>query len=362
MKTLPTGMQAHLDTGATTLCRCWQITRRDGTTLGFTDHDEDLAFGGVTFEAASGFTATAVESSLGLNVDNLDVIGALDSNSLNDTDLARGLFDNAAITIWYVNWQNVSQRIILRAGNLGEVSRGPTAFTAEVRGLAHNLNQVAGRVFQRVCDATLGDLRCGVNLEGSNYKGSGTVAASPDSNRMFTVTGIDNYSNGWFSRGKLTWTSGSNIGQSMEVKVHSAGYIQLWLPMADDVADGDTFDIVAGCEKSFTVCRQKFSNAANFRGFPHMPGNDYVTSYPNSDSANQGGSNRQEGLPYGTYPGTATPFQPPPTDVSDWSPNVDAQIGSIYTVSGDLPDTGSFGGLGEDVGGIGPDDVFNVAR
>ncbi len=361
MKTLPTGMQAHLDTGATTLCRCWQITRSDNVTYGFTDHDEDLAFNSITFEAATGFTATAVDSSLGLNVDNLDVIGALNSSRLNDDDLARGLYDNAAITIWYVNWKDVSQRIILRMGNLGEVSRGPTAFSAEVRGLAHNLNQVGGRVFQRVCDATLGDARCGVNLDSATYKGSGTVAANPDSNRSFFVNGIGSFANGWFSRGKLTWTSGANVGRAMEIKIHSPGHIQLWLPMADDVAAGDGFDVVAGCEKSFTICRQKFSNSENFRGFPHMPGNDYVTSYPNSDSANQGGSNREENRPPGTVPGTGMPPLGSPIDTGPFFPDIDVQSGAVNTVAGDLPDTGSFGGAGN-VGGIGPDDTFKVAR
>ncbi|MBN4046387.1 DUF2163 domain-containing protein [bacterium AH-315-P15] len=360
MKTLPPGMQDHLDTGATTLCRCWQITRTDNVTYGFTDHDEDLTFSSIIFEAATGFTATAVESSLGLNVDNLDVIGALNSSRLNDDDLARGLYDNAAITIWYVNWQDVSQRIILRAGNLGEVSRGPTTFSAEVRGLAHNLNQVAGRVFQRVCDADLGDARCGVDLTSATYKGSGAVA-TPESNRAFAVTGLEGFANGWFSRGKLSWVSGANNGRAMEIKIHSPGRIELWLPMADTVAASDTFDVVAGCEKSFTICRQKFSNTVNFRGFPHMPGNDYVVSYPTSDSHNQGGSKRQESLQFGTLPGSGLPVNGSTTDTGIFSAIPDTTSGSSPTVSGDVPDTGSYGGA-SGVGGIGPDDTFKVAR
>ena len=33
MKTLAPGLQAHLDTGATTLAWCWKITRADGSVL-----------------------------------------------------------------------------------------------------------------------------------------------------------------------------------------------------------------------------------------------------------------------------------------------------------------------------------------
>ncbi|MEG6510088.1 DUF2163 domain-containing protein [Methyloligella sp. 2.7D] len=150
MRVLPAGLQAHLDSGATTLCTCWRLTRNDGTVLGFTDHDHDLSFGGVAYEAAAGFSASEVESSVGLGVDNLDVESVLQSDRLNETDLAAGLFDNALIDIYRVNWQDVDQRVLLRSGSIGEVSRGQHAFSAEVRGLAHELQQEKGRR-GRVC-------------------------------------------------------------------------------------------------------------------------------------------------------------------------------------------------------------------
>ena len=60
MKTLPAALDAHLATGATTLCWCWRLTRRDGIRFGFTDHDRDVVFDGTTFEAAAGFTASEI--------------------------------------------------------------------------------------------------------------------------------------------------------------------------------------------------------------------------------------------------------------------------------------------------------------
>jgi len=47
-----TGVQAHLDTGATTLARAWAVTRADCVVLGFTDHDRYLEFEGIVFLAA----------------------------------------------------------------------------------------------------------------------------------------------------------------------------------------------------------------------------------------------------------------------------------------------------------------------
>jgi uncharacterized phage protein (TIGR02218 family) len=279
MKTLPPGLQAHLDSGATTLAWCWRLIRRDGTALGFTDHDRDIAFGGTTFEAASGFTGTDIRQSVGLSVDNLDVSGALQSERLSEADLAGGLFDDARIEIWRVNWAAAEQRVLMMSGSIGEVRRGETAFTAELRGLSHRLAQARGRSYQYACDARLGDARCGVDLGDPAYSGSGVVAAVGAS-WLFTASGLGSFADGWCDGGLLTWAAGANAGREIEVKrfaqADSAARIELWRSMPGGIAPGDTFTITAGCDKTFATCKAKFANGVNFRGFPHIPGNHYV--------------------------------------------------------------------------------------
>jgi uncharacterized phage protein (TIGR02218 family) len=279
MKTLLPSLQAHLATGTTTLAWCWRIARSDGTRFGFTDHDRDLAFDGTVFEAATGFTATEIRDALGLSVDNLEVSSALKSDRLNEDHLAAGLYDDAAIEIWRVNWADTEQRVLMRAGSLGEVRRSGPAFTAEVRGLAHYLNQPKGRLYQSGCDADLGDIRCGIDLASPAFRGTGTVTAA-SSPRLLTASGLAGYAAGWFTRGLLTFTSGANAGRSQEVKRHTlaagTATLELWQPMAMPIAAGDTFTVTTGCDKQLATCRSKFANAVNFRGFPHMPGPDYV--------------------------------------------------------------------------------------
>lgn len=273
MKNLSPEFAAHVASGTTTLAWCWKLTRRDGATLGFTEHDRDLAFGGVTYEAAGGFTASALESTGGLNVDNLDVTGALSSARLDEGDLAAGLYDNAEIEIWRVNWQDVSGRVLMRKGNLGEVSRSGAGFTAELRGLAHRLNQPVGRLYQYGCDADFCDARCG--LDASDWTAEGAVA-SVSGNREIEAMGLGAYAAGYFTRGKLTFTSGANEGTAMEVKAHEAGKLELWRALPRGIAPGDSFTVTAGCDKQFATCRDRFGNHENFRGFPHMPGSDFV--------------------------------------------------------------------------------------
>jgi uncharacterized phage protein (TIGR02218 family) len=296
MKTLPSGLQAHLDSGATTLAWCWRVIRKDGTVYGFTDHDRDVSFDGTTFEAASGFTGTDIRQSIGLAVDNLDVTGALQSERLNEADLAAGQFDDARIEIWRVNWAETDQRLLMMSGSIGEVRRGESAFTAELRGLSHYLGQKQGRTYQYACDAALGDARCTVDLDDPAYKGSGTVTAT-DAAYLFSASGLDGFAESWFDGGLVTWTSGANEGRAMEVKrftlAGSAAQVELWRSMAGAIAPGDGFTIIAGCDKTFPTCKSKFANGVNFRGFPHIPGNKYIMAYPVSGDPDNDGSSMQ---------------------------------------------------------------------
>jgi uncharacterized phage protein (TIGR02218 family) len=50
---------------------------------------------------------------------------------------------------------------------------------------------------------------------------------------------------------------------------------------------------VAGCDKRAETCRAKFGNFLNFRGFPHIPGEDWVTAYPKDGVIHDGTSLQQ---------------------------------------------------------------------
>lgn len=288
MKDVPSALQAHLDTGATTLCWCWRLTRADGGKLGFTDHDRDITFDGTTFEAAAGFTASEIRDSVGLSVDNLEVTSALSSERLSEADLAAGHYDDARVEIFRVNWEAPDQRILMRAGSLGEVRRAGGAFTAEVRGLAHYLQQPKGRLFQYSCDADLGDARCGVNLDAAGFRGTGTVV-DVLADRRFTASGLGAFEGDWFTRGLVTFTSGAAEGQSIEVKRHvksgATVTLETWSAVRAPLLAAQTFIVTAGCDKRLGTCRAKFANAVNFRGFPHMPGNDFVTMFAKRSGA-----------------------------------------------------------------------------
>jgi len=294
MRAIPSALQAKLDSGITTLCRCWVLTRRDGIKQGFTDHDEDILLDGVVCRAGTGLSASEATAQSGLAVTASEISGALNDDALSENDLAAGLYDAAAVEVWLVDWSDAALRVLLSNGTLGEVRREGAAFAAEVRGLADRLAEQKGRLYTASCSADLGDVHCGIDLTSATFRGTGAIVALTGTS-AFTASGLSDFDDGWFTAGCLVWTSGANSDLAMEVKRHSVDgatvSIELWQAMPQPLAPGDGFTVTAGCDKRFSTCRDRFANSINFRGFPHIPGNDFIVRYPVSgEPGNDGGS------------------------------------------------------------------------
>ena len=218
MKTVPSALVARIESGAARLAHVWLLTRRDDQQLGFTDHDRDLTHDGVTCRAASGWTAGAADAGLGFAPGSASATGGLDSDALTDADIASGLYDGCAIECRRVDWSEPTLFVSLWSGTITRLKRDGAAFTAEIEGPLAALDRVAGRTFGRLCDANLGDGRCGV-----------------------------------------------------------AG---------DHPAFGE------GCDKRASTCSERFDNLLNFRGFPDIPGEDFLTLYPAKGERHDGKSRR----------------------------------------------------------------------
>jgi uncharacterized phage protein (TIGR02218 family) len=179
----------------------------------------------------------------------------------------------------------------MRRGAIGQIRRGRLAFVAEVRSLAHLLNQTVGRTFQATCDAALGDARCGVDLEDPAFKGAGAVIDLLR-DRAFTASGLGAFVAGWFAFGTVEWTSGANAGRRAEVIAHDVtdgiAVVTLLEAPVRPIAQGDALIVRAGCDKRIETCAVKFANFTNFRGFPHIPGQDTVLRYASRDGGHVG--------------------------------------------------------------------------
>lgn len=284
---------AHLAGGTTTTCRCWGVTRTDGAFLGFTDHDRDLSFDGQTYRAATGMSARALQMGTGLSVDNSEAMGALSSASISEADIAAGRFDGAEVLCWMVNWSDPAARMLLFRGNFGEVTRQAGAFSVELRGLTDALNQMGGQVYVRSCTAVLGDARCRFDLDQAGFSFEVPLAGR-DALGRYLFDALPGTEERWFERGRISVVGGSAAGQVGLVKfdqtIDGLRTVELWSKFALDPEPGDLIRLEAGCDKANTTCKLKFNNFLNFRGFPLLPGEDWLTSYPVSSTVNDGGS------------------------------------------------------------------------
>ncbi len=275
MRTLSPGLAAHVAGEATTLCRCWSLTRRDGAVLGFTDHDRDLSFDGILFRANAGLEAAEASSELGFATGGGEVLGALAASGLREEDLSRGLYDDARVALWLVNWADPGQRTLLETGFVGEVKRSDCSFNAEVRGLGKAFDEERGRLYTAGCSADLGDARCGALV----LQAPAMVTAT-DGRLTITAPVLGGFQDGHFTGGRLVFEAGQNVGFTTEIRSHrnadGAVVLQLWQAAPRPIAIGDVFIAFPGCDKRFATCRDKFGNGANFRGFPHLPGNDFI--------------------------------------------------------------------------------------
>lgn len=287
---------AHLASGATSLVRCFLLTRGDGVQIGATEHDRDLIFDGVTFRAATALTASDAAASLGLAADELDAEGALSSDAISEADIRAGRYDGAEVQVWDVNFRDVSVRQLLGVYTIGEIERGATGFRAELRSRTAGLANKAGRSFVALCDASCGDARCGVDLDAAAFLGTGVVQAANE--LELSVTGLTAFADGWFDRGILTWISGANAGIRSEIRVslmsENSQILKLWTAPPDPITAGDGFEVRAGCNKTFSMCDSRFGNAVNFRGFPHMTGEVFLTEYGVTGDVSQDGGSRFE--------------------------------------------------------------------
>jgi uncharacterized phage protein (TIGR02218 family) len=276
MKSASPALAAHLAGEVTTLATCWRLERADGWVRGFTDHDRELVVDGLTYVASTGFLPSAIKTASDLSVDNLDVDGFLDDAALRAEDLIAGLFDGARIEVFIVNWADLGQgRLLLRKGFLGEIKRADQRFSAEIRGLSNRLQQTAGKLYSRLCRVDLGSSECGVALGPRTDTYAVTQVIAADMVRIITARAT-----GYFTFGKATFTTGANAGAVNEVLLHDGQTIRLFVPMPRPIVVGDQIVLVAGCDKTPETCNAKFANILNFRGEPHIPGNDKVFSYP----------------------------------------------------------------------------------
>lgn len=267
-------MSTFADGELTTIAMCWRLERSDGAGLALTSHDQAIVSEGITHIPAPGITPASVTRSLGLDAQSAEIAGALSSDALDANDLSLGRWDGARVRLTAVDWQAPAQdAITLIAGELGGVAIDGDAFSAELNGAAARLEEPVCPATSAECRAQFGDKQCRVDLAGR------TITAQVVNSNDGELT-VDQTLDGKYLLGRLRYMSGANCGlSSIIIAVNGTSVVVRDLPRAP-VEAGCRIELREGCDKRFETCATRFANAINFRGEPHLPGNDLLTRYP----------------------------------------------------------------------------------
>lgn len=166
MKSVSTALASHLAGEALTLATLWRVVRRDGQVFCYTDHDQDIVYGGETYVSTRGYERAAVTSGADLAVDETELRGFATPGSVEFFEIRAGMWDGAQCRFFAVNWADLTQgELKVRRATLGEfITADDGSFRVEIRGLTQPLQATIGGYYQPECRADLGDRRCRVPI------------------------------------------------------------------------------------------------------------------------------------------------------------------------------------------------------
>lgn len=259
----------------TTLALLWTLERRDGVTIGLTDHDRDLLIEGRRYRAVPGMTPAAIERSDGLDAAVTEAGGALTHATVTERDLIAGRWDGARITVGVVDWHGGGAPIVLSGGTIGEIEIDERGFTAQLRGPAAMLDRAVTEETSAECRAMLGDRRCRVPMAARRR----IVRVVEASGAVLTVNAQEPAADA-YGNGRLRWLTGEGCGLASEIDRSAGAMLTLRTPPPFPVPPGALVEVIEGCDKTVATCAARFGNVANFRGEPYLPGVDLLTRYP----------------------------------------------------------------------------------
>jgi uncharacterized phage protein (TIGR02218 family) len=276
MKTIDAGLLAALGGNYTTICRLWEITRRDGVVFRLTDHDRPVISGGHTWERNTTFEASAVETRMNSAGSDVDVNVLMRPGSIEYLHMQRGMFDEAQTKLHVMSWANPElPALTIFSGRVTKIDL-PNRHVAQLR-LTGNIGIIekglAGQRYSYRCRAAFGDNRCKYPIETVTTDFTVTQLY-PDDPKAFTAAALLGRPVNEWLLGAVEWVTGANASTRQEVANSDAtGRVGLFVRPSLPIALGDTGRINKGCPKTTIACKG-YNNFPNFRGEPAVPGDD----------------------------------------------------------------------------------------
>jgi len=277
MKSANSALIALLVSGRFVRADLWTITLNGGAVVRWTGHDQAIFANGHWFANGPNIQRGTINEKRGVEVAELSVtIDAVDSDTINDVPVIRFIaqhgLDGASVKLeraYAPDWSSAITGTVIRfAGKVTAVNPiigGSAELTVSSWMVLLN-GSMPRNHYQVGCMRTLYDAGCGVDA--ASFSATGTVSAGGIGSFGSNLTGAA----GYYSQGRVLFTSGANAGLSRTVKINAAdGSFTMVRPFPSPAAIGDTFTAYAGCDLTKATCSSKFANLAHFKGTPFVP-------------------------------------------------------------------------------------------
>ncbi|MEM7756559.1 MAG: DUF2163 domain-containing protein [Cyanobacteria bacterium P01_A01_bin.40] len=282
---LDSAFEAALSKTPSTLCWCWLITRCDGGIIGFTSLDVSIEIDNITYHGTTGFNPGAIQNSQGVDkVDSQTLAGFFDASAISKRDLDAGIYDNASVRSFLVDFTNLPSSLDLDlpkhrefpTSYIGEKKRTNLGYELQTKDLISKLDNKIGSVTSKTCRTTLGSPDCGVDL--TPWTHIIDITSITDPHRIFAIGAA--FPDRYFDRGFLKFNFGENAGLYFDVAFYANNQIILATATPFPIGLGDDITVVAGCDHTKRACITKFRNFARFFGEPDIPTTDLSVNTP----------------------------------------------------------------------------------
>jgi uncharacterized phage protein (TIGR02218 family) len=276
---------AHLnrqDANSSALALCAQVVWSDATTtFSFTSWDRNLLIGSDIYLSAPGMSVSQVQGGSAGAVDSLEIkILPSAAASIVEDDILAGKWNGSTITLFLVNPEDLTQgRMSLMSGTLGNVTLDRGLITGEFLGLMQALQSTIGEIVTATCQnvfcGAIDSRGRGCGLDIADYTFTGFVTGWDPVLLVVDSADFTSYPNNQFNDGTLTFDDEQWITFGIRFFIQASGIIALKQAPPFPVTAGMAITVKEGCAKTIDVCiASPRANAARFRGFPHLKGND----------------------------------------------------------------------------------------
>jgi uncharacterized phage protein (TIGR02218 family) len=268
MKILDDATKELLENNNFNFVKCFKIILKNQEIMTYTENSGDLVIDGLIYKSSGGFDSGNIEQFNDITGNNASIVGFA-NDDISVRDVIMGKFDNAEIDIFLVNRDNLDgEKIYVSRGYFKDIQLIDNKFYVKIEGVLSLLKKTITETYSPLCRACFCDHRRKLNRSDYTFIGSVDVV---NSKINFFSNALVAFEKNYFKYGIITFTDSVNINQKIEIQESDSGVIVLKNNPYFDIILGDSFEILAGCDKTINTCATKFSNNVNFRGEPDMP-------------------------------------------------------------------------------------------